>query len=322
MFETLIPQYLNELPEGKVGYLASPQTFHAVKVQRLGRDKVKSSAKVCSKFEMPIFALVRNMPEQTDNLTETPPPIAGAFHFATQCLAECSEFFQGLLQKLWVLDFLTCRERQIGFHAEVGPNAFTCSGQDFLGCVICDNIEPIGADSITKDLDIAHSTFPLSVVMERKPAFIKLKGLRDFVPFFQRETDAPFFKKIPRLKLRRTITTFAFELWTNLQDLRFIKKPFPSEVQADNHCVKGVARYPRPMGVCPLEQLRQMWLQPITPRVFAIDAVIAVLKFEKVIMHITQVVKHVAKTHMLRMFAHLILIGTTMLFAFSFLFHG
>ena len=70
MFETLITQYLKELVQSKIGDFPSPQPLHSIKVQRLGRDKLKSPAKVCSKFEMPIFALVRNMPEQTDNLTE------------------------------------------------------------------------------------------------------------------------------------------------------------------------------------------------------------------------------------------------------------
>ena len=252
MFETLIPQYLNELPEGKVRYLASPQTFHAVKVQRLGRDKVKSPAKVCSKFEMPIFALVRDMPEQTDNLTETPPPIAGAFHFATQCLAKGSEFFQGLLQKLWVLDFLTCRERQIGFHAEVCTHAFTCSGQNFSRSISGHHIEPVRSDSITKDLDIAHLSFPIAMVMEREPTFIELKGLCWFVPFLKRDADASFFKEIPRLKLRRTITTFAFELWTtcpgnttskNLSQARCKRIITASRVSRGIHAQCGCVRW-------------------------------------------------------------------------------
>ena len=72
MFETLIPQYLNELVESEIGDFASPEAFHTLKVQRLGRDKVKSSAKVGGKFEVPIFALVGNMPIQADDLPETP----------------------------------------------------------------------------------------------------------------------------------------------------------------------------------------------------------------------------------------------------------
>ena len=98
MFQTLEPKNLNKLPKGKIGDFASPEAFHAIKVQRLGRDKVKSSAKVCGKFEVPIFALVRDMPEQTENLTETPPPIAGASNFTRKAFVEFSKFVQGLFQ--------------------------------------------------------------------------------------------------------------------------------------------------------------------------------------------------------------------------------
>ena len=76
------------------------------------------------------------------------------------------------------------------------------------------------------------------------------------------------------------------------------------------------------MLVCALEQLRQMWLQTITPRIRAIDAVIAILKLEKVVMHITQVVKHITKTHILRMFTDLVFGRSKMLFFLSLLFHG
>ena len=52
--QTYEDQYLNKLSESKIGDFASPQAFHTFKVEGLGRDKVKSSAEVCSKFEMPI----------------------------------------------------------------------------------------------------------------------------------------------------------------------------------------------------------------------------------------------------------------------------
>ena len=138
MFETLIPQYLNELVESEIGDFASPEAFHTLKVQRLGRDKVKSSeTKVGGKFKMPIFALVGNMPIQADDLPETP-----------------------------------------------------------------------------------------------------------------------------------------------------------------------------------------LWLQPIPARIFTIDTVIPILKLEKMVMNITQVVKHITKTHVLRVFAYLIFVRSATLFFFTFFFHG
>ena len=62
MFETLKLQYLNKLPKGKVGDFPSPETLHTSKVEFLSRNRVKPSAQVCSKFPMPIFALVGDMP--------------------------------------------------------------------------------------------------------------------------------------------------------------------------------------------------------------------------------------------------------------------
>ena len=49
---TLKPQYLNKLPEGKIGDFASPKPFHAVKVERLGDNRIKPSAQVCGEFPM------------------------------------------------------------------------------------------------------------------------------------------------------------------------------------------------------------------------------------------------------------------------------
>ena len=53
MFDTLERQNLNKLTEGKVGNFAAPEAFHAVKVQGLGRDKVKPFTQVRGKFPMP-----------------------------------------------------------------------------------------------------------------------------------------------------------------------------------------------------------------------------------------------------------------------------
>ena len=67
---------LNELIESEIRDVTSPETFHTVKVECLGRDKVKSSAKIGSKFEVPIFALVGDVPIQSRYFVDTPPPIA------------------------------------------------------------------------------------------------------------------------------------------------------------------------------------------------------------------------------------------------------
>ena len=318
MFGTLELQYLNKLSEGKVGDFASPKPFHAFKIQRLDGDGIKPSAKVCGKFPMPIFALVSDMPIQPHELTDSTPPIVRASNLSAKCFVERSEFVQGVLQRLGVLIFLTRVERQIGVHTEIYPYALTCSRIGFSCGVVCDDIQPIGANRIAKDLDIANNAFPITVMVERKPTFVELQGLRGFIPRLERKSDTSILKFVARLELRRTIAIFAFEL---RQPAKSIKKALIGGVKADNHSVKGIARYPRPMSLRVLEQLRQMRLQPIPTRIFTIDTVIPFLKFQKVIMDITQVVEHVAKTHILWMFAYLIFIRSAFVFFLS-LFHG
>ena len=100
MFETLELQYLNKLVEGEVRDFASPQAFHTLKIQRLGNDGIKPFAQVCRTLVVLISALVRDVPVEPCEFTDTSPPIARTFHFPTQCLVKCSEFFQGVFQEL------------------------------------------------------------------------------------------------------------------------------------------------------------------------------------------------------------------------------
>ena len=81
MFDTFERQYLNELSEGKVGDFASPQTFHASKIQRLGHYHIKPSAQVSGKLVVPILALVRDFTIQSRELPDSTPPIVRAFDF-------------------------------------------------------------------------------------------------------------------------------------------------------------------------------------------------------------------------------------------------
>ena len=116
MFDTLELQYLNKLPEGKVGDFASPKPFQvSVKVQRLGGDKVKPSTKVRGKFPLPIFALVGNrFPIQPCEVSDTPPPIVRTFDFARKTFVEFAKFGQGVFQELWRLYLLARVQRQEG----------------------------------------------------------------------------------------------------------------------------------------------------------------------------------------------------------------
>ena len=91
---------------------------------------------------------------------------------------------------------------------------------------------------------------------------------------------------------------------------------FPSEetlvsnMDTDNHLVKGVTRYPRPVFMSALEQLRQMRLQTETPRIQTITSVIPLLQSKEVVMHIVKVIEHITQAFDLRMLAYLKFIGS------------
>ncbi len=318
MFLTLRLQYLNKPPKGKVGDFASPETLHPSKVQCLSRNSVKTSAQVGSNLVVPVLTLVGDMPIQPRNLTDTTPPIVRTFDFTRKAFAECSEFLQGLVEKLWRLFLFPIAKCQVCLHTKIYSYALTCSRIGVGGGVICDNVKPIGSNTITKDLDIANFTLPFTVLVEREPAFIELQRLRRCVPRFERNTDMTFFKQIRRLKLRRTIAILTLELWKSAKS---VKEPFISDMDTDNHSVKRISRYPCPMLMRPFEQLRQVRLQAETPRIFTVYTVISLLQLQKVVMHVRKVIKHIAKTDILWVFAQLELVCSAILFLFSF-FHG
>ena len=210
MFETLECQYLNKLSKGKVGDFAPPEAFHTLKVERLGRDKVKPPAQVGSKFKVPITSLVGDIPIETGKLMDSTPPVTRTFDFSTQCLIEFAELIQGLFQELRRLYFLCVAQKvkKSVFHAEVCAYTFTRSRQHFFGGVICHDIKPIRTNTVAKDLKITDVAIPITVLVKRKPTFIKLIELLRFrVPLPKRDTHTPIFKFVCRLKLRRAIAS-------------------------------------------------------------------------------------------------------------------
>ena len=173
MFDTLILQNLNKLVKGEVRDFASPQAFHALEVQRLGDDGIKPFTQVCRNLVVPVLALVGYMPIQPRKLPDGTPPIVRTFDFTRQAFAECSEFIQGLLQKLWRLFLFAGAKGQVGLHTEIYSYALTCSRIRFGGGIVCNNIEPIGTTRITKYLDIANFTVPIAVLVETEPTFVE-----------------------------------------------------------------------------------------------------------------------------------------------------
>ena len=239
MLETLEFQYLNKLVKGKVRDFASPKTFHAIKVQCLSGNKVKPSAEVSGKFPMPISALICDMSIQPRQRSDSTPVVIRTFLFTAQCLVEFAKFLQGVFQEFRRIYLLSCVQRQIRLQTEIYPYALTCSRIGFGRGIVSYNIKPIGANCITKDLDIADISFPFTVLVKRKPTLLKLKGLRGCVPRFERESDTPFFYEVSRLELRRTVAVFAFKL---RQSAEPVKKSVVSDMDTDNHFVKRVPR--------------------------------------------------------------------------------
>ena len=197
---TLKPQYLNKLPEGKIGDFASPKPFHAVKVERLGDNRIKPSAQVCGEFPMPVFTLVSNLAIQLCELTDSMPPIVRTFDFTRKAFVKFSEFFQGLFQKLWRLYLFTRVQRQkCVFHTEVRPNAFTCCRQNFYVFRIRRDTKPVATTVITFDCDMSYSTCPFSVFEKGKWNFIKLPLTRLRIPFTKTQCDTIIFDFQPAI---------------------------------------------------------------------------------------------------------------------------
>ena len=163
MFTALIPQYLNELVERKVGDFTSPQTFHTIKVQRFKDNRIKLLTKFRGKLPVKVFALVRNLTVKTSDLSDTTPPAVRTFLFAAQCFVERPKFVQGVFQRLWVLYLFTRAKGQVCvFHAEVCPNAFTCCRQRFEIFIGCCKTKPIVSATITLYRNLANPPMPLT----------------------------------------------------------------------------------------------------------------------------------------------------------------
>ena len=178
MFETLISQYLNKLIESQIGHRTSPEAFHAIKVQGFNDDGIKPLAKIGGKFPMPIAPLICNVSIEPRKLTDSTPPVARSFHFTRKCFVEMLELSQGVFQGLGVVNLFACVQGQVGIHTEVYPDTLTCRKIGF-GCGIVGNdIEPIRANRIAKDLNIAK-------VSEQSQIYLRLRSFprgRIFLP--------------------------------------------------------------------------------------------------------------------------------------------
>ncbi len=265
MFSTLILQYLNKLVKGEVRDFTSPEAFHTLKVQRLGNDRIKPFAQVSSNLVVPVLALVGDMPIQPRKVSDSTPPVIRTFYLSADSFVEGAKFFQGVFEKLWRLFLFAVAKGQVGLHTKIYSYALTCSRTGLGSGGICNHVKPIGANTITKDLDKVNFTLVVAVLMKREPAFVEPQALLPVVPRFKREANTPCFKEIRRLELRRTVSSFTLELWKPTES---VKEPFISGMDTDNHFVKRIAGYPRPVLLRASKQLCQVRLQAKTPAYF------------------------------------------------------
>ena len=196
MFTTLIPQYLNELVESKVRDFASPQSFHAVKVQRFKDNLIKLLTEFACELPVKIFTLVTNFLIEACKLPNTLPPTIRTFDFTTQCFIERPKFVQGLFQGLRVLYLFTRAKCQVCvFHAEICPNAFTCCRQRSKICIGCCQTKIVVTTTITLYRNLANRPMPLTVLMKSVGYPIKLPFTCFRIPFTKCQCNTIVFQR-------------------------------------------------------------------------------------------------------------------------------
>ena len=310
MFLTLILQYLNKLVESKVGDLTSPQAFHTVKVQRFNRNRIKLLTKFRGELPMKIFALVRDLPIESCEVSHTSPPVIRTFLLTAQCLVERPKFLQGLFQRLWVLFLFTRAQCQVCvFHPKVCPNALTCCRQGFRVGVGCCYAKPIDTTGITLYRDTTDPvSVPLSVFVKSIRDFIKLPFACLRIPLTEGEGDTIVFQRPPRCSRKGD----RFEL-VSLFDFRpateFLEKSIVCQMDTSEFLLNRLAWQRIPMSVrgflkvreviahCRITRIRQPVLIPLT------------LPFMEVFMHLPHIVKQVTNADCVRLFSKRIFIG-------------
>ena len=195
---TLLFEYLQKLVEGVVRDFASPEAFHAVKIQRFKAKCIKLCAKFVSKLPLPIKALTRNLSMESCQSTSGTIPIARTFGFPTQHLVERLQRFQGLFEKLRGLNLVTFVTCEKCFVSIIKSCALTRLGFEFgIVNILARKVYPIVAAPITFDSDRLDETFDVAVFVEREPCIYAI----DF--------DTIAFKGVPRLCERHRVVFVA-----------------------------------------------------------------------------------------------------------------
>ena len=256
---------------------------------------------------MKVFALIRDFPIKTCDGSHTPPPAIRTFDFTRKFFIQRPKFLQRLLQRLWVLYFLTRAQCQISvFHAEVCPNAFTCCRQTFHVRVGCYYVNPIVTAIITLDCNTDQRAMPLAVFMKCIWHFIKSPFT--LIPLTECESDTIVFQRPPgfsgkgdRLKLM------------SLFDFRSTAKPLEKAVvcQMDTFqlLLNCLAWQGLPMRVSRIFQNFYVVTHTLKAHIRQTVFIPLTLPLMKILMHLPHIVKQVANADRIRLFPKRIFIG-------------
>ena len=324
MFDTFILQQLNELVEGEIGDLPSPEAFHTVYVQRFKSKRIKASTKVSRQFPMPIQALPTDLAIQYRQFPDRTPPIIRTFFLTRKVLIEHAELFQGLLKKLWTLYLFACGKCQIRvLHTKlclwhnlsllyiVCPNALTCRWHRFgRSIVCCDTRFPIVSTIITLYRDLLNiARFPITVFVKCERDWFSYPFSILRIPFTEGYCDMIIFYLPARYP--REGNRLEFVLCFDMRSATFfVEKSFVGCVYTFQLTLNRLAWQTLPMPVCRLFQLSQMSRHHMIVRIRQPVFISLTLPHVEILMHFMQIVKHVAQAFVLRVFAYRVFIGS------------
>ena len=170
MLCTLLFEYLQKLVEGVVRDFASPEAFHAVKIQRFKAKCIKLCAKFVSKLPLPIQPLSCYLSMKSCQSTGNTIIVARTFDLTRKCFVERSQCFQGLFEKLRGLNLVTFVAGEECFVSIIKTCALTRLGFEFgIVNILARKVYPIVAAPISLDGDRLDITYNVSVFMEREP---------------------------------------------------------------------------------------------------------------------------------------------------------
>ncbi len=228
-FHTLSPffrlpsDFLKELTKGEVRDLASPKSFHAVKVQVLKKAEVKLADEFQSKFPVMVFALSLNLAMGSGIVLARTLAIIATPHLTRQLPIGLFYLLGRLLIELWRFVFRAVRTGQKGLIAIVEPCSITRLGFGHNPFIVCYDTDIPITECVTFGSDAVDSALYLTRIPEPIPPSSKAyfrNGDTSLVAFllkygFNLDLIAVEGHRAvisPRLELRRTFGTLLKEV--------------------------------------------------------------------------------------------------------------